>query len=61
MKIGNQRKVYNLLGDSLTAGGGWTTTLGNLAGMPVYNGGTGGESARTIVARQERMSWKWII
>ena len=39
-------------GDSLTAAGGWTSTLGALAGMPVYNGGTGGEDARTIAARQ---------
>ena len=39
-------------GDSLTARGGWTTTLQNLCGMPVYNGGTGGETCRTILARQ---------
>ena len=26
-------------GDSLTAGGGWTTLLGTLSGMNVYNGG----------------------
>ena len=39
-------------GDSLTARGGWTTTLQNLCGMPVYNGGTGGEPCRTILARQ---------
>ena len=39
-------------GDSLTAQGGWTTTLQNLCGMPVYNGGTGGETCRTILARQ---------
>lgn len=39
-------------GDSLTAGGGWTATLQKLSGIPVYNGGTGGENARTIVARQ---------
>lgn len=39
-------------GDSLTAGGGWTSTLQKLSGIPVYNGGTGGENARTIVARQ---------
>lgn len=39
-------------GDSLTAGGGWTTTLAQLAGGTVYNGGTGGENARTIMARQ---------
>lgn len=39
-------------GDSLTAGGGWTTTLAALTGLPVYNGGTGGENAKTIVARQ---------
>lgn len=39
-------------GDSLTAGGGWTTTLATLSGLPVYNGGTGGESSQTIMARQ---------
>lgn len=39
-------------GDSLTRGGGWTTLLGTLSGMNVYNGGTGGEDARTILARQ---------
>lgn len=39
-------------GDSLTAGGGWTSTLQKLSGIPVYNGGTGGENARTIAARQ---------
>lgn len=39
-------------GDSLTTGGGWTTLLGALSGMNVYNGGTGGENARTILARQ---------
>jgi hypothetical protein len=39
-------------GDSLTAGGGWTTTLQALSGMPVYNGGTGGENSKTIMARQ---------
>ncbi|MCD7785778.1 MAG: hypothetical protein LUH18_09470 [Oscillospiraceae bacterium] len=39
-------------GDSLTAGGGWTTTLQTLSGLTVYNGGTGGENAKTIMARQ---------
>lgn len=39
-------------GDSLTAGGGWTTKLQELSGLTVYNGGTGGEGATTIVARQ---------
>ena len=39
-------------GDSLTAGGGWNDRLAELAGMTMYNGGTGGENARTIVARQ---------
>lgn len=39
-------------GDSLTAGGGWTTKLAELAKMPVYNGGTGGENSKVIVARQ---------
>lgn len=39
-------------GDSLTAAGGWNSRLAELAGMPLYNGGTGGENARTIAARQ---------
>lgn len=39
-------------GDSLTAGGGWTSTLESLSGLKVYNGGTGGENSRTIMARQ---------
>lgn len=39
-------------GDSLTAGGGWTTTLQTLSGLTVYNGGTGGENSQTIMARQ---------
>lgn len=38
--------------DSLTAWGGWTTRLASLAGMTERNGGTWGENARTIVARQ---------
>lgn len=42
-------------GDSLTAGGGWTTTLAALSGATVHNGGTGGENARCIAARQGRM------
>lgn len=39
-------------GDSLTAMNGWTQRLQELSGLPVYNGGTGGENSRTIVARQ---------
>lgn len=39
-------------GDSLTAMGGWTDTLKKLSGLNVYNGGTGGENAKTILARQ---------
>lgn len=39
-------------GDSLTAGGGWTTRLGELLGLPVFNGGTGGENSLCIMARQ---------
>ena len=39
-------------GDSLTAGGGWTQQLAQLTGLQVYNGGTGGENAQTIMARQ---------
>ena len=57
--VGDVREDLGLLssyitcwGDSLTTGGGWTTLLGALSGMNVYNGGTGGEDARTILARQ---------
>jgi hypothetical protein len=39
-------------GDSLTAQGGWTTTLGTLSGLTVLNAGTGGENSKTISARQ---------
>lgn len=39
-------------GDSLTAGGGWTSTLASLSGRTVYNGGTGGENVKVIAARQ---------
>ncbi|GEM_PF-7107198 len=39
------------IGDSLTAIGGWTDTLSSLSGLPIFNGGTGGENVRTIVAR----------
>ncbi len=39
-------------GDSLTAGGGWTERLASLSKLPVHNAGTGGENARTIMARQ---------
>ena len=39
-------------GDSLTSMGGWTSHLENLSNMTVYNGGTGGENSRTILARQ---------
>lgn len=39
-------------GDSLTAGGGWTSTLATLTGRIVNNAGTGGENVRTITARQ---------
>jgi hypothetical protein len=39
-------------GDSLTAQGGWTDQLATLSGLPLYNGGTGGENVRTITARQ---------
>ena len=45
-------KYITCWGDSLTAIGGWTDRLHTLTGLPVYNGGTGGENARTIVARQ---------
>ncbi|MBZ4022205.1 hypothetical protein CKO11_07010 [Rhodobacter sp. TJ_12] len=39
-------------GDSLTAQGGWTAVLETLTGLAVYNAGTGGETSRTIMARQ---------
>lgn len=39
-------------GDSLTARGGWTDTLADLCSGIVYNAGTGGENAKTIMARQ---------
>lgn len=39
-------------GDSLTAGGGWTTQIESLSGLTVYNAGTGGEDCRSISARQ---------
>ena len=39
-------------GDSLTRGGGWTSRLSSLSGLPVLNAATGGENSRTIVARQ---------
>lgn len=45
-------KYITCWGDSLTAQGGWTNTLQVLSGLPVYNGGTGGENVRTITARQ---------
>ncbi len=51
-KIKESEEYITDWGDSLTAGGGWTSLLGELAGMPVYNAGTGGENARTIMARQ---------
>lgn len=51
--LANQKSKYiTCWGDSLTAMGGWTTELANLSGLPVYNGGTGGENVKTIVARQ---------
>ena len=45
-------KYITCWGDSLTAGGGWTSRLQELTGMTVYNGGTGGESSATICSRQ---------
>lgn len=51
--VGMDKEVHiTCWGDSLTAGGGWTTTLAKLSGATVHNGGTGGENARTIAARQ---------
>lgn len=51
-KVNNDEKYISCWGDSLTAGGGWTETLGRLADMPVYNMGVGGESSYTIYTRQ---------
>lgn len=52
-EVGLENSVHiTCWGDSLTAGGGWTTTLAALSGATVHNGGTGGENARTIAARQ---------
>ena len=45
-------KYITCWGDSLTAAGGWTARLSELTGLPVYNGGTGGEKMTTIMARQ---------
>ena len=45
-------KYITCWGDSLTEGGGWTSRLQELTGMTVYNGGTGGESSKTICSRQ---------
>ena len=39
-------------GDSLTAQGGWTSVLGVKSEMKVYNCGVGGETSKTIMARQ---------
>ncbi|AXH44565.1 hypothetical protein SEA_MEDIUMFRY_19 [Arthrobacter phage MediumFry] len=49
---GKQPKYITCWGDSLTAGGGWTSVLATDLGIPVYNAGTGGEGTNTIVARQ---------
>lgn len=46
------QKYINAIGDSLTAGGGWTEALSKLSGLTVYDGGTGGENSQTIMARQ---------
>lgn len=51
--IGDDRNDFIVCwGDSLTAGGGWTSRLAELSGRPVYNAGTGGENVKTIMARQ---------
>lgn len=49
---GSPENYITCWGDSLTAGGGWTQKIQELSGIPVYNGGTGGENSRTIMARQ---------
>ncbi|WP_243875405.1 hypothetical protein [Lactiplantibacillus plantarum] len=54
-KINSESQYVNEIvcwGDSLTAMGGWTNKLATLTSMDVQNGGTGGETVRTIVARQ---------
>ena len=51
-KFDESGKYITTWGDSLTAGGGWNSRLAELAGMTLYNGGTGGEDSKTIVARQ---------
>lgn len=48
----NAEKYVVCWGDSLTAQGGWTTTLQDLSGIPVLNAGTGGENTNCIMARQ---------
>lgn len=45
-------KYITCWGDSLTAQGGWTERLATLSGLPVYNGGCGGENCEAIIARQ---------
>lgn len=50
--IGFDEKEIVCWGDSLTRGGGWTDILAQKTDMPVYNAGEGGESIRTICARQ---------
>lgn len=55
LSVGSEKpeKVHiTCWGDSLTASGGWVRTLGKLSGAVVHNGGTVGENARTIMARQ---------
>ena len=50
--LGKEDKYVVCWGDSLTAQGGWTSTLQTLSGMTVYNAGTGGENSNCIMARQ---------
>ncbi len=49
---GDSANYITCWGDSLTAGGGWTSVLSSLSGRTLYNAGTGGENAQTIMARQ---------
>ena len=51
MISGNEQYI-TCWGDSLTAGGGWTTSLQTMSGLTVYNAGTSGENAPAIMARQ---------
>ena len=48
----DESRYITCWGDSLTAQSGWTDVLASLSGLPVYNGGCGGENCEAIMARQ---------